>query len=171
MGFFILETKTNKINFKHETTQGKKEEHTELFIKKRKKTKKQKKKKVGVLNYYDFAYAGRDTVNQAEKLALGVIKSSSNEINNVAQKKINQIIAQGGKDMERVLPKTLREGIEDVYQTPLRLLRNFGKQQLNKLKKKILYQILFVYLLQLCLQRSNNKSFFYTINRLFLKRP
>ena len=137
MGFFILETKTNKINFKHETTQGKKEEHTELFIKKRKKTKKQKKK-VGVLNDYDFAYAGRDTVNQAEKLALGVIKSSSNEINNVAQKRINQIIAQGGKDMERVLPKTLREGIEDIYQTPFRLLRNFGKQPLNKLKKKIL---------------------------------
>ena len=148
-----------------------KKKNTQNCLSKKEKKQKSKKKKVGVLNYYDFAYAGRDTVNQAEKLALGVIKSSSNEINNVAQKKINQIIAQGGKDMERVLPKTLGEGIEDVYQTPLRLLRNFGKQQLNKLKKKILYQILFVYLLQLCLQRSNNKSFFYTINRLFLKRP
>ena len=149
----------------------KKKNTQNCLSKKEKKQKSKKKKKVGVLNYYDFAYAGRDTVNQAEKLALGVIKSSSNEINNVAQKKINQIIAQGEKDMERVFPKTLREGIEDVYQIPLRLLRNFGKQQLNKLKKKILDQILFVYLLQLCLQRSNNKSFFYTINRLFLKRP
>ena len=48
------------------------------------------------------------------------------------------MISQGGKEIERVLPKVRREAIEDVYQTPFRLLGNFGKQQLNKLKRKIL---------------------------------
>ena len=92
----------------------------------------------GFLNRYDFAYAGRDTVNQVGKIAPGLIKNDSNEINNVAQQKINQIISQGEKEVERVLPKILRGVIEDVYQTPFRLLENFGKQQLNRLKNKIL---------------------------------
>ena len=39
--------------------------------------------------------------------------------------------------MECVLPKILRGTIKDVYQTPFRLLGNFGEQQLNKLKRKI----------------------------------
>ena len=59
-------------------------------------------------------------------------------MNNVAQQRINQIISQGGKEVERALPKILWGAIEDTYQTPFRLLRNFGKQQLNKLKNKIL---------------------------------
>ena len=56
-------------------------------------------------------------------------------MNNIAQEKINQIISQGGKEVECVLPKILRGAIDDVYQTPFRLLGNFGKQQLNKIKK------------------------------------
>ena len=92
----------------------------------------------GFLNRYDFAYAGRDTVNQAAKVAPGVIKNAGNEINNIAKERINQIITQGGKEAERVLPKIYRGAIEDVYQTLFRLLGNFRKQQLNKLKKKIL---------------------------------
>ena len=51
-----------------------------------------------------------------------------------AKQRIDQIISQGGKEVEPVLTKILRGAIEDVYQTPFRLLRNFGKQQLNKLK-------------------------------------
>ena len=90
------------------------------------------------MNRYEFAYAGRDTVNQAAKVAPGVIKNASNEINNVEKQRIDQIISQDGKEIERVLPKVLRGAIKDVYQTPFRLLGNFGKQQLNKLKRKIL---------------------------------
>ena len=33
--------------------------------------------------------------------------------------------------MEQVLPKVLREAIEDAYQTPFKLLKNFEKQQLK----------------------------------------
>ena len=56
----------------------------------------------------------------------------------MAQQRINQVISQGGKEIERVLPKILREAIEDVYQTPFRLLRKFGKQQLQRIKNNLL---------------------------------
>ena len=92
----------------------------------------------GFLYCYDFAYTGRDTVNQAAKVAPGVIKGSAEDINKVAEQRINQIVSKGGAEVERVLPKIFRGAIEDVYQTPFRLLGNFGKQQLNKLKRKIL---------------------------------
>ena len=92
----------------------------------------------GFFNSYDFAYEGRDTVNQAAKVAPGVIKAAANDINTIATDRINQIITQGGKEMELVLPKILKEAIEDVYQTPFRLLGDFGKQQFNKIKRKIL---------------------------------
>ena len=88
----------------------------------------------GFLNRYYFAYAGRDTVNQAAKVAPGVIKNAVNEINNISKERVNQIITQRGKETERVLPKILKSAIEDVYQTPFRMYGNFGKQQLNKLK-------------------------------------
>ena len=90
------------------------------------------------MNRYYFAYAGKDTVNQAAKVAPGIIKGATNDINNIAKQRIDQIISQGGKEIERVLPKVYRAAIKDVYQTPFRLLENFGKQQLNKLKRKIL---------------------------------
>ena len=67
-----------------------------------------------------------------------MIKAATNDINEIAKDRINQIISQGGKEVERVLPKILRGAIEDVYQTLFRLLGNFGKQQLNKIKRKIL---------------------------------
>ena len=92
----------------------------------------------GFLNRYDFAYVGRDTVNQAAKAAPGVIKTAADDINKAAEQRINQMISKGGAEVERVLPKILRGAIEDVYQTPFRLLGNFWKQQLNKLKRKIL---------------------------------
>ena len=67
-----------------------------------------------------------------------MIKAAANDVNAVATDRINQITTQGVKEMERVLPKMLRGTIEDVYQTPFRLLGDFGKQQFNKIKKKIL---------------------------------
>ena len=94
--------------------------------------RKLKRQTGGFFNRYDFAYVGRDTVNQVAKIAPGVIKAATNDIN-ITYKRINQIISQGGKEVERVIPKILREAMEDVYQTPFRLLGNFGKQLLNKI--------------------------------------
>ena len=74
----------------------------------RRKTKKTRSKKVyrkhrtnrglkrqrgGFLNCYNFAYAGRDTVNETAKVAPGVIKAATNDINKIAKQKINQIIS------------------------------------------------------------------------------
>ena len=67
-----------------------------------------------------------------------MIKNAGNKINNIAKERINQIITQGEKEVDRVLPKILRSAIEDVYQTRFRMLGNFGKQQFNKLKRNIL---------------------------------
>ena len=72
------------------------------------------------------------------KVTPGIIKNETKEINNVAQQRINQIINQGGKEVEKVLPKILREAIEDVYQTRFKQLGNFRKQQLSKIKNEIL---------------------------------
>ena len=103
----------------------------------RRKYRKRTQKR-GFLNRYNFAYAGRDTVNQVGKIAPSLIKNASSKINNIVQQRINQIISQGSREVERVLPKILRGAIEDVYQTLFRMLGNFGRQQLEKLKNKIL---------------------------------
>ena len=76
--------------------------------------------------------------NKKDKIKKGLSKSATNDINKTAEKRVNRIISQGSKEVERVLPEILRGAIEDVYQTPLRLLENFGKQQLNKIKRNIL---------------------------------
>lgn len=85
-----------------------------------------------------FAYAGRDTVNQAVKVAPEVIKKATNNIDKIMQVRINQVIKSGGTEIEDVLPKISHGAIEDVYKTPFRLLGNFGKQQFNKTEKRIM---------------------------------
>ena len=49
----------------------------------------------GFLNRYDFAYAGRDTVNQLGKIAPGVFKIASGQIDEIAKKRIEQINKEG----------------------------------------------------------------------------
>ena len=110
MIFFVLELQNMKQRQKKKTTASK--------ISKKKQRK-------AFLNRYDFAYDGRDIVNQLGKVAHGVIKSASSDINKIVQQKINQIICKGGQKMERVLLKILQGAIENVYQTPFRMLGNF----------------------------------------------
>ena len=82
----------------------------------------------GWLNRYDFAYAGRDTVNQVGKIAPNIIKVAAGSIDEVAKKRIDQIIKQGGAEVERIAPKIIRGAIEEVYSTPFRMLGDFGKK-------------------------------------------
>ena len=88
-------------------------------------SKKKKKELSGSLNRYGFAYACIYKVNQAAKVVPGVIKAATNDINNIAEKRTNQIISEVRKESECVLPKILRGTTEDVYQTPFRLLGEF----------------------------------------------
>ena len=123
--------------FKYETTKNKKTYHRKRHI-----TNRRRKRQLGgFLNRCDFAYAGRDTVSQAAKVAPGVIKLAKSNLNAAATDRINQITTEGGKEMERVLPKILRGAVEDIYQTPFRLLGNFGKKQFNKIKKNTLKKL------------------------------
>ena len=111
----------------------------------RQKYRRRKQQRGGFLNRYGFSYAGRDTVNQVGKIAPGLIKNASSEINNLAQQRINQIIRWGGQETERVLPKIIRGANEDVYQTPFTMLGKFEKQQLQKIKLEILNLYFFFY--------------------------
>ena len=43
----------------------------------------------GFLNRYNFAYAGRDTVNQVGKIAPKIINQATGEINKIAQQRID----------------------------------------------------------------------------------
>ena len=89
------------------------------------------------LNRYDFAYAGRDTVNQVGKIAPDIINKPAGEINKIAQQRIDQVVRSGGAEIERVAPKIIKDEIEEVYKTPFRLLGNLGKRQLQKIKRKL----------------------------------
>ena len=68
--------------------------------KNKKKYKRYKRRQRRFLNRYDFAYAGRDTVNQTMKvldtLAPKMIKQTMGQINQIAQRRIQQVINQGG---------------------------------------------------------------------------
>ena len=77
------------------------------YQKQRRTNKERLRQLGGFLNRYDFACAGRETVNQAAKVAPGVIKAAADDINKVAEQRINQIISKGGAEVERVLPKIL----------------------------------------------------------------
>ena len=98
---------------------------------------KKKRQTGGFLSRYDFAYAGRDTVNQISKIAPNIIKNATNNINKIAKERIDQVIRTGGSEIERIAPKIIRGAIEEVYKTPFRLLGNLGKKQFQKIKRRL----------------------------------
>ena len=66
-----------------------------------KHTGKRKRRQTGrFLNRHDFAYAGRDVVNQAGKIAPGIISKATSDINKIAQERIDQAIRTGGAEVE-----------------------------------------------------------------------
>ena len=102
-----------------------------------KKRRRSQRQTGGFLNRYDFAYAGRDTVNQVGKIAPGIINKTTSDIKKIAQQRIDRAIRTGGAEIERVAPKIIRGAIEEVYKTPFRLLGNLGKKKFQKIKIKL----------------------------------
>ena len=99
---------------------------------------RKRRRQTGVfLSRYDFAYASRDLVNQAGKVAPGIITKATADINKIAKQRIDQVIRNGGAALERVAPKIIRGAIEEVYKTPFRLLGNLGKKQFQKIKRRL----------------------------------
>ena len=68
---------------------------------------RKRKQKGGFLNRYDFAYAGRDTVNTA------------------------------AKELERIGPRLIKTAVEELYRTPFRLIETAGKKKYNQYKKNV----------------------------------
>ena len=66
-----------------------------------------KKQRGEFLNRYDFAYAGRDAVSQTSK------------------------------ELERIGPGLIKKAVEELYQTPVRLLETVGKKKYNLIKKNV----------------------------------
>ena len=91
----------------------------------------------GFLNRYDFAYPGRDVVNQVGKVAPKMITQATGEINKIVQERIDQVVRSRGAEIERIAPKIIKDLIEEVYKTPFRLLGDLGKKQFQKIKRKL----------------------------------
>ena len=91
----------------------------------------------GFLNRYDFAYAGRDTINHVGKIAPEIINKATSDINKIAQQRIDQAIRTSRAEIECVAPKIIRGAIEEVYKTLFRLLGNLRKKQFQKIKRKL----------------------------------
>ena len=102
-----------------------------------KTTSKKKRQAGGFLNRHDFAYGGRDTVNQVGKIAPKIITQATSDINKIAKERIDQIVRSGGAEIERVTPKIIKGAIEEVYKMPFRLLGNLGKKHFQKIKRKL----------------------------------
>ena len=66
----------------------------------------------GFLNKYNFAYTGRDIVNQVGKVAPKMITQATAEINKIAQERIDQVVWSGEAEIERVAPKIIKGAIE-----------------------------------------------------------
>ena len=90
--------------------------------------KRSRRQTGGSLNRYDFAYTGRDIVNQVGKLTPKMISQATGEINKIAQQRIDQVVRPGGAEIERVALKIIGGAIEEVSKTPFRLLGNVGKK-------------------------------------------
>ena len=131
IGFAVI--KPEHLAHKHATRKTQKKK-----MKKDKISKKTSNARSKMQTTIWWFYAGRDVVKQAAKVAPGIIKAATNDINRIAEQRINQVISQGGQELECVLPKILRGAVEDVYQIPFRLLGEFGKKQFNNIKRKIL---------------------------------
>ena len=60
--------------------------------------------------------------NQAMKgpdtLAPKIIKQSAGQVDKIAHRHIQQIINQGGHEVEKIAPKIIKGAIEEVYKTP-----------------------------------------------------
>ena len=72
-----------------------------------------------------------------DALAPKIIKQATGQLNEIAQRRIQQIIYQGGQQVEKIAPKKIKGAIEEVYKTPFRLLGRFGKKQLHSTGRKI----------------------------------
>ena len=54
-------------------------------------------------------------MKNVERIAPDLMKQFSNQVNQVAQQRIQQTLDQGGQKIDKIAPKIIRVAIEDVY--------------------------------------------------------
>ena len=120
------------------------------------RSRKSRKQRRGWLSRYNFAYASRDSVNQAayhvnkiapklidktfdraKKLAPDLINRTSRELNYIAARRINQLNRNTGNEIQRIAPGIIKGSIEELYKTPFRLLGQFKTNKYKQLKSKM----------------------------------
>ena len=97
------------------------------------------------LNRYDFAYAGKDTVNQAAKHLNSVAPQLVNQLmdrfttglDKVTAKRVEQLSRETGQTLKKIAPGLIRGAIEELYKTPFRLLGNLGQKKYKELKRNV----------------------------------
>ena len=94
---------------------------------------RRKRQRGGFLNRYGFAYAGRDTVNQASKplnaLAPKLLDQLTTGLDKVSANRVNQL--------KQMAPGLIKGAVEELYKTPFRLLEDAGKKKYDSIKKKL----------------------------------
>ena len=78
----------------------------------------------------------RDTLKQLAYHAPKLIKKDQ-KMNKITKQRINESISEGERDVKRFQSKIIRDTIEHIYQTPLRLLGKFGEEQFKKTKRHL----------------------------------
>ena len=90
IGYLVVEPETLAVNYE-KILPNKARRYPDNYLPKdwnqnwKKYWQKKRRQTGGFLNRYDFAYAGRDVVNQVGKIAPGVIDRATGEINKIAQ--------------------------------------------------------------------------------------
>ena len=121
---------------------------------------KSRKQKGGFLSRYDFAYAGRDSVNQAayhvkkiapelinqtmnrvDEPASELVRTAGRELDIIAARRINLIAHRSGETIQRIAPGIIRGAIEELYKTPFRLLGAFGCKKYNQMKQRVVRRL------------------------------
>ena len=94
---------------------------------------------------YDFAYAGKDTVNQAARhlnslapqLVNQLMDRATTGLDKVTAKRVEQLSQETGQTLKKIAPGLIRGAIEELYKTPFRLLGNLGRKKYKELKKNV----------------------------------
>ena len=94
-----------------------------------------KRQRGGFLNRYDFAYASRDTVNQATKNLDKLAPKLIDQLMNKATAGLNNISAKRIDQLKQIALGLIKGAVEELYKTPFHLLGNMGKKK-YKIKKK-----------------------------------
>ena len=96
-----------------------------------------KRQRGGLLSRYDFAYAGRDTVNQASKQLNVLAPNLIDQLMNRATAGLDKVSANRVNQLKQMAPGLIKGAVEELYKTPFRLLENMGKNKYNSVKKTL----------------------------------